>query len=160
VFQCSPFPPIVHSAVIPPGICRPSQMSLRKPTLRALRSQVFANALGTRCGILEVMWSRASRITAMVVLLTCLVCPILETFDSWDNTTQTGNDTEYTLVILALCVGIVYSFARFTFKSGLLGFVAKSAVGSFNQRSFLSPSCSLTLLLFDATSPPPLPLRI
>jgi len=74
------------------------------------------------------MWSRASRITALVVLLTCLICPLLETFDSWDDTIQTGNDTEYTLVILALCIGIAYSFARFTFTSGLLGFVAKECL--------------------------------
>jgi len=93
-------------------------------------------------------------------LLTCLICPVLETFDSWDDTTQTGNDTEYTLVILALCVGVAYSFARFTFKSGLLGFVAKSVVASCAQKSFFSAPCSFTLLLFDATSPPPLPLRI
>ena len=106
------------------------------------------------------MWSRASRITALVVLLTCLICPILETFDSWDDTIQTGNDTEYTLVILALCVGIAYSFARFAFKSGLLGFVAKSVFSPCTQKSFLSSPRGCTLLLFDATSPPPLPLRI
>jgi len=96
----------------------------------------------------------------MVVLLTCLICPILETFDSWDDTIQTGNDTEYTLVILALCAGIAFSFERFTFKSGLLGLVAKRVCATCTQKSFLSPPCSLTLLLFDATSPPPLPLRI
>jgi len=106
------------------------------------------------------MWSRASRITALVALLTCLICPILETFDSWDDTIQTGNDTEYTLVILALCVGLAYSFVRFTIKSGLLGFVAKSVFASCAQQPFLLAPCGLTLLLFDATSPPPLPLRI
>ncbi len=72
---------------------------------------------------------------------------------------QTGNDTEYALVILALCVGVAYSFARFIFKSGLLSFVAKSVFASCKLRSFLSAPCSFTLLLFDATSPP-LPLRI
>jgi len=95
----------------------------------------------------------------MVVLLTCLICPLLEMFDSWDDTIRTGNDTEYALVILALSVGVAYSFARFTFKSGLLGFVAKRVFASCTQTSFLSAPCN-TLLLFDATSPPPLPLRI
>ena len=96
----------------------------------------------------------------MVVLLTCLICPLLEMFDSWDDTIRTGNDTEYALVILALSVGVAYSFARFTFKSGLLGFVAKRVFASCTQKSFLSAPCSFILLLFDATSPPPLPLRI
>jgi hypothetical protein len=97
--------------------------------------------------------------TATLVLLTCLICPLVETFDNWDHTIQTGNDTEYALVILALCVGVAYSFARFIFKSGLLSFVAKSVFASSVQRSLLSAPCSFTLLLFDATSPP-LPLRI
>jgi len=98
--------------------------------------------------------------TVTLVLLTCLVCPLVETFDSWDHRIQTGNETEYALVILALCVGVAYSFARFIFKSGLLGFVAKSIFASCTQKSFLSAPCSSTLLFFDATSPPPLPLRI
>ncbi len=106
------------------------------------------------------MRSRASRTIGTLALLTCLICPILETFDNWDPPIQTGNDTEYTLVILALCVGVAYSFARFIFKSGLLGFVAKSVFASCTQKSFSSVSCSFTLLLFDAASPPPLPLRI
>jgi hypothetical protein len=80
-------------------------------------------------------------------------------FDTWDHTMQTGNETEYTLVLLALCVGVAYSFARFIFKSALRGFIAKSLLASFAQKSFLSATCSFTLL-FDATSPPPLPLRI
>jgi hypothetical protein len=106
------------------------------------------------------MRSRAFRITAAFALLTCLICPLVETFDTWDHTIQTGNDSEYALVVLALCVGVAYSFARFIFKSALLGFVAKSVFASYAQKSFFSAPCSFTLLLFDATSPPSLPLRI
>jgi hypothetical protein len=105
------------------------------------------------------MRSRAFRITAALALLTCLICPLVETFDTWDHTIQTGNDTEYGLVVLALCVGVAYSFARFMLKSALLGFIAKSVFASCAQKSFLSAPCSFTLLL-DAPSPPPLPLRI
>jgi hypothetical protein len=93
-------------------------------------------------------------------LVTCLVCPLVELFDNWDHTVQTGNDTEYALVVLALCVGVAYSFARFIFKSALLGFVAKSLFASCAQKSFFSAPSSFTSLLFDATSSPPLPLRI
>jgi hypothetical protein len=115
---------------------------------------------GSLRGILSTMRSRATRITVALPLLICFVCPIVETFDHWDHTIQTGNDTEYTLVVLALCVGVAYSFARFVFKSALLRFVAKSVFASFAQKSFLSASCRFTLLLSDATSPPPVPLRI
>ncbi len=106
------------------------------------------------------MRSQASRITVTLVLLTCFVCPLLETFDTWDHTVQTGNDTEYALVVLALCVGAAYSAARFIFKSALLGFVAKNAFATPAQNPFLFTLCSLTLGLSDATSPPLLPLRI
>src|SRR6266849_8498723 len=106
------------------------------------------------------MRSRAFRITAAFALLTCLICPLVETFDTWDHTIQTGNDSEYALVVLALCVGVAYSFAHFIFKSGLLGFVSESVFASHALKSFFSAPCSFTFLLFDATSPPPLPLRI
>ncbi len=49
--------------------------------------------------------------TIMLVLLTCLVCPVLEMLDQWDHTLRTGQDTEYTFVLLALCVGVVYALA-------------------------------------------------
>ncbi len=94
-----------------------------------------------------------------LVLAICLVGPLVEVFDNWDHTIQTGNDTEYALVALALCVGVAYSFARFIFRSAPLGFVAKSVFASFAQKSFLSTPWSFSLLLFDVTSPPP-PLRI
>jgi|SRR5580692_3178799 hypothetical protein len=106
------------------------------------------------------MRSRTLRITVTLVLLTCLVCPLVELFDNWDHTVQTGNDTEYTLVVLALCVGVAYSLARFISKSMVLAFVAKSVFAPSLQKSVFSTPCSFTLLLFDATSPPPLPLRI
>jgi len=106
------------------------------------------------------MRARASRIIATVILVTCLVCPLVELFDKWDHTVQTGNDTEYALVVLALCVGVAYSFARFIFKSVLLGFVAKSLFACCPQKSFFTAPASFTSLLFDATSSPPLPLRI
>jgi hypothetical protein len=44
--------------------------------------------------------------------LICFVCPALEMFDRWDNTLQTGQDTEYTFVLLALCVGALYTLAK------------------------------------------------
>ena len=106
------------------------------------------------------MRSRSSRMTVTLVLLICLVCPLLETFDSWDHTIQTGNDSEYALVVLALCVGVAYSFARFIFTSSVLRFLARNVSAASVQTSFLSRPWSFTLLLFSDTSPPPLALRI
>ena len=110
--------------------------------------------------VIRTMRSRLLHVGIVFILVVCLVCPLVELFDHWDHTIQTGNDTEYTLVVLALCVGVAYLFARFVFKSARVGFVAKSALASHAQKSFFSVPCSFTLLLFDAASPPPLPLRI
>ena len=120
----------------------------------------MSNATAGRHAILGAMQSRVSRIIATVILITCLVCPLIEMFDNWDHTIQTGNDTEYALVVLALCAGVAYSFARFIFKSALLGFVAKSVFAPCAQKSFFSAPSSFPSLLFDATSSPPLALRI
>ena len=35
-------------------------------------------------------------------------------FDRWDNTLKTGIDTEYILVLVALCVGALFVLARLT----------------------------------------------
>ncbi len=106
------------------------------------------------------MRSRLLHAGIVFILVVCVVCPMVELFDRWDHTIQTGSDTEYTLVILALCAGAVHSFSRLIFRSVSLGIVATSAFGSCILKSFFSASCSFTSLLFDATSPPPLPLRI
>jgi hypothetical protein len=42
---------------------------------------------------------------AFLLLLVCLCAQVAETFDFWDHTLQTGNDIEYSLVIVVLIVG-------------------------------------------------------
>ena len=58
------------------------------------------------------MKPRASFLMVTLVLVVCLVCPLAEMFDQWDHTLQTGNDSEYALVILALCVGVSFLLKR------------------------------------------------
>ncbi len=58
------------------------------------------------------MRTRVSYGVAVIALVICFVCPVVEMFDQWDHTLQTGNETEYTLVFLALCVGMVCALAR------------------------------------------------
>src|SRR5215469_10140876 len=53
----------------------------------------------------------------VVAVTICLLCPIVELFDCWDHTEQTGNDTEYTLVVVGLCVGAAYSVGRLLIRS-------------------------------------------
>jgi hypothetical protein len=94
-----------------------------------------------------------------LVLFICLVCPIVEMFDSWDHTIQTGNDTENALVVLALCVGVAYLFARFIFQPILLGLVVKN-VHPLRIKKVFFFARGFGSLLLDETNPPPRPLRI
>jgi hypothetical protein len=96
----------------------------------------------------------------MVLLAICLVCPLVEMFDHWDHTIQTGNDSEYALVVLALCVGAATSFARFILKSPLASCIAKAVFPSSVHISFPFTPRSFSSLLLTATSPPAFALRI
>src|ERR1700682_6177436 len=62
------------------------------------------------------MRSRTTRIIAAFALAICLVCPLVDMFDYCDHAAQTGNDTEYIFVIVGLCVGALYTFARVALK--------------------------------------------
>src|SRR5690348_317404 len=83
-----------------------------------------------RGDIIPTMSSRLPHVGIVFILIVCLVCPLVELFDHWDHTIQSGNDTEYALVILALCIGAAYSFARSIFCCSVLGFLARNALPS------------------------------
>jgi len=91
--------------------------------------------------------------------LTCVVCPVLEIFNHWDNTLQTGNDTEYTFVVLALCVGVVYALARLiiTFCPSLSGTKYISTLCCIKGSLFLVIRPTALAALSES---PPLNLRI
>ena len=80
-------------------------------------------------------------------------------FDHWDHTVQAGNDSEYALVILALCVGVAYSFARLILKSPLAFCIARVVFTSSVHFSLLFTHCSFSSLLLNAASPPAFALR-
>jgi len=118
--------------------------------------KIFASRPGPkRCVILEAMRS----VIVTLALLICLVCPLVEMFDSWDHTIQTGNDTEYALVLVVLCVGAAHLAARLILKPILLGAVAKNRLPSRTQKVLFFASGFGSLFL-DETGSPPLSLRI
>ena len=56
---------------------------------------------------------RLLQVATIALLMAGLVAPVVEIFDQWDHTLQTGDDTEYTFVIVALCVGVACSLDWF-----------------------------------------------
>jgi len=106
------------------------------------------------------MRSRFLHAGIMFILVVCLVCPLVELFDRWDHTIQTGNDTEYTLVILALCIGAAYSFTRFIFKFCVCRCAGEVVSKALAAKLLLSPLCRSFFVSPIPLSPPALALRI
>ena len=112
-----------------------------------------------RSDIIRSVRSRTSRVIVTLVLLTCFVCPVLEMFDRWDHTLKTGKDTEYTFVVIALCVGAVFAFAQ----------VMVTFCASLSATKYISTLWCINGSLFSVIHPaacgplsesPPLNLRI
>jgi hypothetical protein len=98
-------------------------------------------------------------LTGAMALVICIVCPLLDVFDQWDHAFQTGHDSEYPLVVLALCIGAAFVLARL-----VLTLSPRPLVSSirFALQSALNSSlgCILPATLVPAPETPPLSLRI
>ena len=94
-----------------------------------------------------------------MALTICIVCPLVDLFDQWDHALQTGQDTEYPLVILALCVGAAFALGRLIirFSPNLLASSIRYAVRSTftSLFGFIRPAA----VAYSSRSPP-LSLRI
>lgn len=95
----------------------------------------------------------------MFLLLICLLCPLSESLDVWHATLDGGNDTEFALVVAALCVGVGYIAALLIFKSQFVT-SAFSCVFAHPPQQMSSLVLGFDPLRFEAASPPLLPLRI
>jgi hypothetical protein len=106
------------------------------------------------------MRTRATLIAGTIALAICVLCPLVDLFDQWDHALQTGSDSEYPLVILALCVGLVLALGRLIPKlsmnlqaSSILRYAIQSTL---NSLAFSIPAAVLAF----ASASPPLSLRI
>ena len=89
----------------------------------------------------------------MLLLAVCMWGHVSEVFDHWDNTSQTGNDVEYSTVMLALVTGAVICLAqiaaitirRVSVISYLLPFVAARALAKPRTENFIGHSPPLAL---------------
>ena len=49
------------------------------------------------------------RLAIAAIIAISLGAPIAELFDSWDQTLQTGSDTEANVAVVALCIGVAFA---------------------------------------------------
>jgi hypothetical protein len=105
------------------------------------------------------MKSRASFFLAAFILAVCLLCQVAEIFDRWDHTLQTGDDTEYTFVVLALCAGAAISLKWVAPGMAVPNFPVRTASDCSSRSLFLTLWHWSEEVLVPA-SPPPVCLRI
>lgn len=106
-----------------------------------------------------VVRSRIIRAVATLTLLTCFVCPVMQMFDHWDHELRTGQDTEYTLMLVTLCAGAVCALAKLivTFVPGR---AARRVIPDLRRANLPTfPSVQIAGLSLPSESPP-LSLRI
>jgi hypothetical protein len=91
----------------------------------------------------------------MFILTLCLWGHVSEVFDHWDNTFQTGNDIEYSTVIVVLIAGAAIGFAH---VAAIV--LRRVSVTSYLLPAFIVyPHAADCPAAFVGHSPPP-PLRI
>ena len=94
------------------------------------------------------------QLVAAVVLALCGWGHVSELFDHWDNTFKTGNDIEYSTVIVVLIAGAVVGFVRFAFM------VLTATWGALHVRPSLAVAAARPNSTELIGPSPPLPLRI
>lgn len=109
---------------------------------------------------IRTMRLRMLQIVVAVALLICLVCPVIDLFDHWDHAFQTGNETEYNLVVVALCVGVGVSLAQLVFRFLSLALAASLGSNLTVKKAPRSGRLASFFVVSIPLSPPPLALRI
>jgi hypothetical protein len=98
------------------------------------------------------------RLVIAAILAISLGAPIVELFDSWDQTLQTGSDTEANVAVVALCIGVAFAIGTIVVVNRLRALASVSA-----RRVVLSPAAPRELASFLTPAPtvsPPAILRI
>jgi hypothetical protein len=131
--------------------------SLQSGTASIVLANEFSFHLREReSGIKRKVRRRFIHYVTTLILTVCLWGYVSEIFDHWDNTFQTGNDIEYSTVIVVLIAGAVISFAR-------VAAIVLRGVSATSYLLSLFAACVLaapSTAVFIAHSPPPLALRI
>lgn len=130
-------------------------MNLRHTFRLMTRTFRLFSAYLANNGIQRKVQPRFLHFGTAVVLTLCVWGHVSELVDHWDNTFRTGNDVEYSTVIVALVIGAVICFA------GLATVVTRSRTAIVCKFSLLAVRVAAadSTPSFIAHSPP-LPLRI
>ena len=93
-----------------------------------------------------------------VILAISIGAPIAELFDSWDQTLQTGNDTEANVAVVALCIGVAFAIGTIVVINRIR--VLASASARRVVLSLAPPRRTASFLTSAPTVSPPATLRV
>ncbi len=99
------------------------------------------------------------RLAIAAILAVSLGAPIAELFDSWDQTLQTGNDTEANVAVVALCVGAAFAVGTIVVVNRIR-LLASAAAGHVIIASLVPSRETARLLRPAPTVSPPAILRL
>jgi hypothetical protein len=98
------------------------------------------------------------RLAITAILAISIGAPIAELFDSWDQTLQTGSDTEANVAVVALCVGVAFAIGTVVVVNRIR--VLASASARRVVLSLAAPRQIASLLTPARTVSPPAILRV
>ena len=101
-----------------------------------------------------------SFVVLTLTLLTCLVCPVMQTLDRWDHEAQTGQDTESALVVVVLCLGVTFSLVQVILETYRGSQSARNNTECSPLRRSLQILIGAAATVLTSASPPPTILRI
>ena len=97
--------------------------------------------------------SVARRLFIAAILAISLGAPIVELFDSWDQSLQTGNDTEANLAVVVLCVGVAFAIGTVAI-AGRIRSLSSTSAGRVIARSVVVRDVASALAPVPTVSPP------
>ena len=92
------------------------------------------------------------------ILALSMGAPIVELFDSWDQTLQTGSDTEANVAVVALCIGVAFAIGTVVVVNRIRALASASARRIVLSRA--APRQIAFLLIPAPTVSPPAILRV
>jgi len=98
------------------------------------------------------------RLAIAAILAISIGAPIAELFDSWDQTIETGSDTEANLAVVALCIGVAFAIGTIVVVNRIRALASASA-----RRVVLSRAAPRQIASFLTPAPtvsPPAILRV
>jgi len=98
------------------------------------------------------------RLAIAAILAVSIGAPIAELFDGWDQTLQTGNDTEANVAVVALCIGVAFAIGTIVVINRIR--VLASASARRVVLSLAPPRRIASFLTPAPTVSPPATLRV